>query len=207
MKISVLERMLVAERMRQKASFAPPVANRRAASHDEGPWVVTNTKGDVVLTRLQHDPKFEEDFVLQGFFDCPIDEESPLVSRLYDTLWASSKKHGWDNRCKSLKDSAAKMASLGYDPKWLLIPHSEVEEVCGGELTPEDVEKLTLVKGYVAEVDSVKVLVTDALPEGAAILGTLPSLVGHYMRSYDYLSILLAGVNRTIVLVGHDTVD
>ena len=205
MKISVLERILVAERMRHKASFAPPIANRRASTMEEGPWFVTNTKGAVVLTHLQKDAG--EEFVLQAFVDCPIDEEDPVVSRLYATMWATSKRLGWNNRCSSLSGSVQRMLGLGYDAKFLIVPYADLKGVCGSDLSEEEAERLTLVNGCVAEVQEVKILISNGLPEGAAILTATPSLTGHYLRSYDHLSIMVNRANRAILLVGPDAVD
>lgn len=207
MKISVLERILAPERMRQKASLAPPLANRRASTREEGPWIVSNTKGVPVLTALRTDPSTNEEMVTQAFFECPIDEEDNVIHRLFLSVLYNSRRFEWRNRCRTLAEAIPLMLRLGYEPKYLIVPFADLAEVCGEALTEEDAEKLALVKGSIAEVNGVKVLFSSGIPTGCALLTTDPTLTGHYMRSYDHLSVLVHRADRSVVLVSHDEMD
>jgi len=203
MKISVLERILIAERLRKEAT---PIANKRPMDKSRGPWVVSNTKGRLLQTFLRTDPLQSEPFVLQGFFECPIDEENPVVAGLFETVGTLSKSLGWDNRCVNLSDAVRKMTSFQLEARYLLLPYSDLPRICGAELSEDEVDRLTLSRGYVAESEGILILVTDALAEGQAILSTSPGLVGHYMRSREFLSIMLCQADRSLILIGHDSV-
>jgi hypothetical protein len=117
-----------------------------------------------------------EGTVWAAFFDCPLGEEPHVLLSLYRSLWALSSSQGWPNRAGSIQEGANKMRGLGLEPKSVV--SSTVEE---GPL-----------KSYVC----------DALPEGCALVTSLPSLVGGYARTGDFLAISLKRANNSIVLVG-----
>lgn len=204
MKLSILERLLVADRFRPKVStktggFAPPVSFKRLALTDEAPFVVSMARGGFTLTR----PNIEGD-VQQAFSYCPVEDEDVVLRNLYNTLWQLGKAHGWRNRYASL-DTA--IASVTFSPKALVLPFSTIHGIVGGELTEEEAERLTLAKGFVTEVSGLKVLsARGALPPGTAVLAPAPEVVGSYLRSADHLSVMVMRADRSLVLVG-DAVD
>jgi len=203
MKLSVLERLLQAERHRQRASLAPPILDERLADPTEGPWLVTNTKGSLVQTKIN-----EKGYVWQVFTNLPIEEEDALVASAYRSLVNISRRNGWKNRCATLEGAASKLTKLGFEPKTLVVPYSLLAEVCGKDLSEEEAEHLTLAKGYVTEVNGIRVIsARQALPTGAAILAALPDLVGRYTRIYDHLALTFHRADRALILVGADAVD
>lgn len=204
MKLSILERLLQADRFRPKVStrtgsILPPVVVKRVALSDEAPFVVSRAKGGFTLTR----PNVEGE-VAQAFSYCPVEEEDVVFRSLYDTLWQLGKTHEWRNRFASLD---AAIAGAVFPPKALVLPFSTLHTVVGGELTEEEAERITLAKGFVAEVSGLKVLsARGALPPGTAVLASAPEVVGSYMRSTDHLSVMILRADRSLVLVG-DAVD
>lgn len=204
MKISILERLLQADRFRPKVStktgsILPPVVTKRVALSGEAPFVVSRAKGGFTPTR----PNVEGE-VQQAFSYCPVEEEDLVFRNLYDTLWQLGKAYGWSNRYVSLD---AALAGASFPPKSLVVPFSTINEIVGGELTEEEAERITLAKGFVTEVSGLKVLsARGALPPGTAVLASAPEVVGSYMRSADHLSVMILRADRSLVLVG-DAVD
>jgi hypothetical protein len=204
MKISILERLLQADRFRPKVStktgnILPPVVTKRVALAGEAPFVVSRAKGGFTLTR----PNVEDE-VSQAFSYCPVGEEDLVFRNLYDTLWQLGKAQGWDNRYASLE---AAIAGASFPPKSLVVPFSTLREIVEGALTEEEAERITLAKGFVTEVSGLRVLsARGALPPGTAVLASAPEVVGSYMRSADHLSVMILRADRSLVLVG-DAVD
>lgn len=206
MKISVLERLLHAERHRRKMAetvgvFVPPVATRFETSLDQSPWVTSLSKGNFSLAVRSK----EDGTVGQAFVDCPIESEGRLLLELYQTLKTLHGLFKWQNFCPTLAEAKARMVSSGFEPKTLIVPFDTLNEIAGSNLTEAEAEMLTMTQGCVAEIGGVKVFSAgQVLPKGSAILGTAPSLVGVYTRIYDHVALTLQQADRTVVLVGDE---
>jgi hypothetical protein len=204
MKLSVLERLLVAERPRRRASFSEPIVDERSAELFEQPWVVTNTKGDFVRTHRTPRSDGASGFTRQGYVECPLEDEDSLLARFFESMALLCDTWGWENRCETLAEAEPLLVRLGFEPRNLVVPFSLLAEICGRELSEEEADRLTLAKGCVAEVDGVRVIsARSALPDGTAILSTTPSLVGSYTRVADHLAITVHRADRAMILVGN----
>jgi len=82
-----------------------------------------------------------------------------------------------------------------------MVPLALLSEVCGRPVRPEEAEKMMSLKGFVAEVDGLRVLASTGLPDGAAIVAAAPGDVGVYTRVGDWLGLFFKRVDRTIALV------
>lgn len=200
MRVSVLERLLVPERLPRRASvdgdFPAPVVHDRFVELSDGPFVVTNKSGGFVQTRRRPDGT-----VWSMFFETPLGKESPLLRTLYGALWRASASNEWKNRCSSLGEATALMRSFGQEPRCLTVPVSLLKEVCGTEFTETDAEKLMLGQGYITKVGELYVLAGD-LVDGQALLTAAPKVLGVYTRADQHLSLMLFRVDRAVVLVG-----
>jgi hypothetical protein len=98
------------------------------------------------------------------------------------------------------------MESQGITPRSFIVGPSFLEEAAGKSLSEEDLNKLMRLQGHITEVEGVKVL-ASCLPPGKAILTTVPSQVGQYIRTGDYLGLLICRANRSLVLVGNPEVS
>lgn len=199
MKVSALEIALGTERVRQQAAvkgagFAQPVLCEQPVRPEEAPFLATNLRGSFLLT-----PRSRDGVARFAFTECPLGTEGVLVSNLYDALWKISVQQGWSNRCNTLSQAKARMEALGVQPRACIVGLPFLEEA--GELTEEDADKLMMFKGYVAEVEGVRALVSG-LSAGRAILMASPSQVGDYVRVGDYLGVLICQADRSVVLVG-----
>jgi hypothetical protein len=201
-KISILERLLQAERHHRKEGSAPPVALRFACELEQAPWVTSLFSGHFAPTHRD-----KNGFVGQAFTECPISEEGPLLRELYETLITLQRVFSWSNVCGSIGEAQRRMTSFGFEAKYLVVPFADLETLVGASLTLEEAEKVMATKGCVAEVDGVKILTAgDELPKGSAILSTLPSIVGVYSRIYDHVGVTIFQADRSVVLVS-DAVD
>ncbi len=206
MKISILERLLHAERHRPKldnsGSFVTPKAMSFATDPQQGPWVTSLSKGQFAPT---HQDK--NGFVAQAFTECPLEEEGRLLRELYGTLTTLRGVFRWTNVCRTIVEAKQRMVSAGYETKNLVVPFADLAEIVGSSLTLEEAEMLMLTQGCVADVGGVKILtVGNELPKGSAILSTLPAIVGVYNRVYDHVGVTIFQADRSLVLVS-DEVD
>jgi hypothetical protein len=205
MKISILERLLHAERHRRKlqegdSSFVPPVATSFSCDPGQGPWVTSLSQGKFAAT---HQDK--QGFVAQAFTDCPLEEEGRLLRELYGTLITLRGVFRWTNVCKTIVEAKHRMALSGFEAKCLVVPFADLEGVVGSGLTLGEAEMLMLTQGCVADVGGVKILTAgDELPKGSAILSTVPSIVGVYNRVYDHVGITIFQADRSLVLVSNE---
>lgn len=201
MKPSVLERILNSNRLRGDSGGAnPPILMHLPTSQVEGPWVTSLTRRAFVKTRMTSDG-----YIGQGFSKCPIDDEDSLLSRLFSDLWSISSDSGWSNRCSKLDQAIPLMSSFGMVPSFLTVPFSSLSQVLEENMSEEDVEKISLTKGYITEVSGIKVIsARAALPEGSAILSTTRGLTGYYNRARDFVGVSILKANQSLVLVKND---
>jgi len=172
MKLSILERLLVAERVRPKVSvgtgaIVPPIVTARQVSPDEAPFMANKVKGGFTLTRPNNHYG-----LLQAYTGCPVEMEDVMFQHLYRTLWLEGGLHGWNNRFPTL-DAALAGMDPGLPPKVAAVSFETLREIAGNDLTEEEAERVTLAKGCVVEVHGVRILsARGALPKGSAILAT-----------------------------------
>lgn len=202
MRVSALDRILATERVGRRTTsthhggFAHPVLHERSVTLDEGPFVVSNKRGSFVQTRRRQDGT-----IWAGFSDVPVGGEGTFLRELYLSLWRISVESAWHNRCSALSEASPVMTSLGFSPRCVIVPHDLLTEACGNDLTAQDADRLMLAQGYVAKVGEAFVLAGD-LPAGAALVTTMPSVVGTYTRTDQSLAVMLFRADRAVVLVG-----
>lgn len=202
MKVSALEIVLETDRVRQQtavrthAGFARPVLCEQAVGVDEGPFLASNLRGSFLPTRRSSDGNARF-----AFAECPIGAEDRLVVELFDVLWRTSVQHDWPNRCRSLDEAKVRMEALGMVPRAYIAAPSLLDAASDKELSGDDADKLMMFQGHVAEVDGIKIL-ASGLPDGRGILTSIPSKTGRYVRSGDFLGVLVCRADRSMVLVG-----
>lgn len=104
------------------------------------------------------------------------------------------EQHGWSNRFSSIAAARAGME----EPRLLVVSDTLLQDI-GGDLTPDDAKKLMMTRGYIVESDGLRVL-AGGLSSGAMVLGA-PSKTGTYIRSGDWLSVLIRQADRSVMLV------
>jgi hypothetical protein len=203
-KVSALERILVTERVRRHAAkdggFAFPTLSECTVKVTESPFLATNMRGTFLPSSLRRvSERSAEGLIRYAFTECPLEDEGQLLSKLYRVLWDLSRQYQWSNRCKSIAEAKVTMEGFGLEPKALVAPVTSLK------ISAKDAGELMFVQGHMAKVEGLKILGSE-LSEGTAILAAAPSHVGIYMRSDDYLGILIKLASRSLVLVG-DAVD
>jgi hypothetical protein len=204
MRVSALELLLETERIHRKAAvttgvgFAVPALYEFPAEAVTAPFLVSNSRGSFVLGARSRDG-----YVRLAFFECPLEDEGPVLTELHRVLWRISVQHGWPNRCTSVAQAIARMKALALEPKAIVVSPSFLEDACGEPVTLDDAGKLMMAQGYVAESDGVKVLAAD-LPPGSAILAATRAVVGVYVRVDDKLGLMVRKADQSLVLVGDE---
>lgn len=171
--ISILSRILVATRYRQRAArtqagFAVPSLQEVPLSSNEEPLLASNASGRLIETRVsttRHVARF-------GFFECPLDRESDYLVQAFDDL----RENPLVLQAGSVEEACQVLSSKGSAPQHV---------VSSSKVT-------TWERLYHHEVP---------LGDGRALVLTTPSLVGYYTRISDYVGILLLNVDQTICLV------
>lgn len=203
MRVSALELILETERVRRQASittgagFAIPALLSHPVESSDAPFLATNARRTFLPVRSKYGT------VRLAFSECPLEDEGKLVAELYRVLWGISVQHEWPNRCSSVAQAVACMAALRLEPKSLVVSPSFLEDACGKPVTLKEAEELMMAQGYVAESEGVRVLAAD-LPEGSAILAAAPAIVGVYVRTDNWLGVLVRRIDRALVLVGDE---
>lgn len=190
---SVLERVLQQNRIKPKThnlvESSTPIAVRVPSSSEQGPWITSTSKGSVVHTHLK------EGTVMQAFFKCPILEEDLYLSKLFEELSLKVPCVG------SVARAVEVMKGRGMTPQHLIMPFKDFEL----DMTPKEAENLMLSKGYVAEVDGLKILsAREAIPSGSALLFANRSETGVYTRSEDFLALTFYRADRSVLVIRSD---
>lgn len=202
MKVSVLERLFVTERLRKQVSkssrvggFATPLLEEQPVSVEELPILVSNTQGEFVKVAKRS----ASGHARFAFSEVAVDEEDRILRNLYTSLWTLSVENQWGNRHATLQAAIEKM---GTTPKIAIIPMLSLMAMFGTELSESDVNMLTLAQGYVSKLGEVHILVADIAP-GTGLVLPHPQFVGYYTRVDDRLGILVKNL-RQIALVNHE---
>ena len=192
MAFTALERMLVTERVRQRASRAPgfaiPTLTECPLGPSACPLLVTNMKGDFMQTRLS-----QTGYARYGFSHVPVGTDDVLLCALHRTIVSTEGA----NRAGSVLSAFDVLAKFGLVPHTIVVGPSRVQEVAP-DLTVEDAQQAMLAKNEVCRINGTVVLLAD-LPEGAALVATLPSLVGLYTRVGDYVGVLIQQAHQSVV--------
>ncbi len=193
----VLERLLVAERRKQRGAnvgFSVPALEERSASQEDGPFFVTNMRGQFLPTRVS-----SAGMVRFGFSQIPPEDDDKLLVPLHRTI--SSQEPA--KRCTTIKEAAERLRTSGFDVRSVVLPESWLPEICGPDFDTSNAKTLMEKQGYVTKVEEAQVLVAD-LPSDLAFVAAAPALVGVYTRIADYLGLLVFRANRAIVAVTRD---
>lgn len=189
MSLSVLAHLLSTERYRQRAAplggFSTPVMLEREVPEGLESILATNARGSFMPTRRN-----QEGVARYGFFVCPLEREEDVLLRLFETVWSMSLSGSWGNRFSSVAEAVAAMRATSLPPKTIIIPSSSASALCGQELPA----------GRITVVDGVQV-VTSSLPEGSAIVATIPAALGVYTRVGDHLGLQLYNLQQTLMVV------
>lgn len=201
--MKVLANILRPERFRQRVASSTvgtlsghnmtvPALSELKADRDIEPLLVTNMRRTFVLTRCS-----STGIARYGFSEVPIDEEDSILSELYVNLLTIGAQKHWDNRCKTALEGVEGMRVRGLEPKFLILSKADI---VGSDGESNDLERLAMVQGHVADLEGVQVLLAD-LPKGAAMVTAAPSLLGVYTRVGDHLGVLIQNADSTIRVV------
>lgn len=189
---TALERLLQTERFRQRAArlggFAIPAMNVVPLTADAAPLLATNMKGTFLPTRLSR-----EGTARYGFSHVPVGTDDTLLRELHRIL------AGQSNRCKTITEALQRLQGNGFEPKTLVVGEGLLSEVVP-RLTPTEAWAAMQAKSEVGSVDGLTILLAD-LPGKAALVATLPNLVGYYTRTGDYLGVLIRQFHQTVMVV------
>jgi len=147
--------------------------------------LATNARGAFLQTRRNHDG-----VARYGFFPCPLEEEGVVLHRLFETVWSMAISGSWGNRFSSVAEAVTAMRASALPPKTIVIPSSAASALFGQEIPT----------GRVTVMDGMQV-VTSPLPEGSAIVATLPAALGVYTRVGDHLGLQLYNLQQTLMVV------
>jgi hypothetical protein len=198
--VSALATILRPERYPQRLAksggnfLSVPVLSEHAVEVKDGPFLVTNMRGSLVVTRRS----LTMGVVRYGFSEVPLADESALLGKWWQQYHTASVANNWGNRCSTVVEGLNRMRSLRFEPKYVVLPKAEF---LTGEKEEEQVERLTLAQGFVADMGDVKVLLAD-LPKGAALVTTEPMLVGLYTRVGDSLGVVFRCADQSVMVVG-----
>ncbi len=192
----ILEQVLVVDRQRQRVSerrggASVPALGRQRTSPEHNPFLVTNARGQFVLTRPASDG-----YVNYGFSLSPNEDMDELLQALYRAILQQSSSTGWQTRCTSVAEGITRLRQSGSEPRSVVLPKSLLREVCGEEVP-------SVESGYVTTLEqSIRVFVAG-LPDGAGIVMAAPPILGMCTRIGDYVGIVLPRANRTMMVIGH----
>ena len=195
MGFTALERIFLPERHRQraaKAGFSIPAMQEILLGADAAPLLVTNMRGTFLPARCS-----ASGFARYGFSECSIEGESSLIVEFHKVLSRLSAREGWSNRCTTIQEAISRLS----EPKSLVISEAILAEVMGDEIGIEEARRLMAMRGYVAMLDGMQVVLSD-LSEGAALVLASPKVTGFYTRVGEHLGVLAQRVDRAIMVVG-----
>jgi hypothetical protein len=161
----------------------------------DDPLVVSNMRSSFVQTR-----RSQEGTVRYAFSECPLESEGLLFARFFSDLWDLSLKNGWSNRFSSIGGAVRSFKRQGLPVVSLVISPMALKKICGSTLDLDEIDKIMALKGYVSEVEGLKVLVSD-LSSNRSVLVTEPVLAGNCTRVGNHLGVLVRRADQTIALV------
>jgi hypothetical protein len=142
----------------------------------------------------------QEGLVRYAFSECPLEREGALFSKFFSDLWGLSSDNAWSNRYSSISEALRGFKRGGLPAVSLVISPMALKKICGATLDLDEIDKIMAIKGYVSEVEGLRVLVTD-LPQHQSVLITEPSLAGNCTRVGDHLGLLVRRADQTVALV------
>lgn len=172
----ILERLVSVDRVHQRSAksggYSIPILHEREVEDKESPLLVTNTKGAFVQTRPS-----KEGLGRFAFSALSVEDEDKLLRSLWETLDRCARLQGWANHADNLVSGLDRLRDSGYTPS--AIVHSNLDS------PPSEWQGSSFAYD---------------LPKGAALVFSSPT-AGYYVRSGDYVGVLLQGANQRIVVV------
>lgn len=199
MGFTVLERLFVPERHRQRAAntgFSVPALQEVQVQGDAGPMLASNMRGKFVQVRAS-----SSGTVRYGFTECTIEAEGDLLCEFYQSLKVISVREEWDNRCRAIDQAIKRLTELGVTPKSVVVSGRFLADVLEKDCDLEMAQRRMDMQGFVAMVGGMQILLGD-LPDGAALVAADPQHIGCYTRVGDHLGVLAQRVDRAIMVVG-----
>jgi len=174
--LSALSQLFIVERHRQRAAnvgFSVPAMGECQVPEDASvePLLTTNMGGNFLLTRVSG-----EGYARHGFYECPLDQETLLLSEFCRTLVKEGSRAGWDNTSDSIQGALERMRRAGLTPAVVVVPEELLDP-------PEGLR-----------------VVISALPCKALVVAD-PKDAGSYVRIGGHVSILAQSVDRAFVVV------
>lgn len=195
---TALERMLVTERVRQRAArlggFSTPAMNEVGMEAVNAPLLATNMKGTFLSTRPSKDG-----LARYGFSHVPVGADDTLLVELHRVMLALSEQGGWANRCKNVTEAIERMGGLGLEPKTIVIGPDSLPGLLEG-VAVEQAWQAMKAGEEIGTFEGATVLLAN-LPGPAAFVCAAPPLVGYYTRVGEHLGVLLQRVNQTLMVV------
>ncbi len=198
MRAPIFSKILTVERYRQKihsTGLCLPTLCEQEVDLLDTPLVVSNMRGSFVQTKRSQDG-----IARFAFSECPLELEGALLARFFQVLWGLSEQNGWSNRYTSISGAVRGFKKIGMPAVSLVISPHALKKICGTSLDLDEIDKMMAIKGFVSEVDGLRVLVTD-LPRNQSMLISEPSLAGVCTRVGNHLGVLVRRADQTIALV------
>lgn len=165
----------------QRGDFSSPVMGEIFLGPTCGPLLVTNTRGDFVLSRPG-----STGVARYGFSPCPVDSEDVLFGRFFCRLGQHT-----GTRCKGLALAQARFEARGVSAQTLVVSVPDAVRMLGPSAPTE---------GVVGQVQGLRVVVAG-IPDGQALLAGPVHHGGHYTRVGDHLGLLFRNVDQNLVLI------
>lgn len=187
--LSALSFLCVTERHRPKATangFAVPVVMESIPAEGSDPLLVSNTKGQFVVTR-----RTREGNCRFGMFHCPLEEEDRILLRLFSALQALGTEFGWGNYYPNIQGAMDGLTRAGKRPGTVILAKDFTRS------------STNFPDGAAPIVQGIRFL-TGPLPQQSAIVAIEPQALGVYTRVGDYLGLQFANASQALLLVGPD---
>lgn len=191
MAFTALERLLVTERVHQRAArqggFSVPALGERAVAPSAGPFLVTNMRGEFRATTPSR-----EGVIRYGFSPVPVGADDALLGALYRAV---------EHRFASVREAMHQIEVCGMEPQSIVVSPLLLAEILGHAPIPmDDVREAARKQGEVATFHGVTVFLAD-LPGRAGLVAAAPGLVGSYVRTGDYLGVVIERADQSIAVV------
>lgn len=187
MAFTALERMLVTERVHQRAArrggFSVPALGERAVASSAGPFLVTNMRGEFRATTPSR-----EGVIRYGFSLVLVGDDDALLGALYRAI---------EHRVTSVREAMYRIEACGMEPQSIVVSPQLLAEIIGHASVPMDDARK---QGEVATFHGVTVFLAD-LPGRAGLVAAAPGLVGSYVRTGDYLGVVIERADQSIAVV------
>lgn len=187
---SVLDRFLVTDRIRPRYAkggigMARPILLEHSFDNPPSSLLATNLCGDFVPTKLS-----SSGIARFAFFECTVRGETAVLRRLFKQI---------STRKRDVESAKKYMSDLGRTPSKLLVPSDLMDDFQDG-YSDEEIRYLTASGKGVAKVYDLPAIVADIK---SPVVISEPSSAGIYVRSGDYLGLLICNIESSFVVVDH----